>query len=167
MNTIKRIAASGICILLLGATTATDRVGFPEHYRSNLKLLSFATRTQEPAVMTVYGNDLAASVTRADQLPYPNGSVIVMEFANTLQDAAHQPIRSAKGELQPGEIAHIDVMRRGSGFGASYGANRAGEWEFMSYHADGSNNASANPSDCAACHAKAGAAKDFVYRIRP
>lgn len=37
--------------------------------------------------MTAYGNDLAASVTSATRLPYPNGSIILMEFAEALQDS--------------------------------------------------------------------------------
>ena len=174
MKTLKLIAMSTLCALVISANDpatavppATDRVGFPTNYQSKFRLLSVAARDKEPAIMTVYGNDLAASVTRTDQLPYPNGSIIVMEFANTQADSAHQPIRDAKGELQRGEVVHVDVMRRGEGFGAAYGDNRAGEWEFMSYRPDGSyNEPPATAVNCAACHAKAGPAKDFVYRLR-
>jgi hypothetical protein len=192
MTTLKPIAMGALCALVMSANDpataipadspplagtrtepgpasapATDRVGFPANYRSKLRLLSVAAREKEPAIITVYGNDLAASVTRTDQLPYPNGSVIVMEFANTLQDSAHQPIRDANGKSQRGEVVHVDVMRRGEGFGAAYGTDRAGEWEFMSYRPDGSYNEPPSKAvSCAACHAQAGAAKDFVYRLR-
>ena len=54
-------------------------------------------------------------------------------------------------------------MRRGGGFGEVYGASRAGEWEFASYRADGTTLIEpANAVQCAACHLKAGAEKDFV-----
>ena len=58
-------------------------------------------------------------------------------------------------------------MRREAGYGEAYGANRAGEWEFASYLVDGSTRlSSAQGASCAGCHQKAGADKDFVYRIR-
>jgi uncharacterized protein (TIGR02246 family) len=136
---------------------ATDRVGFPKGYPSTFRLLSVAERNEAPEIITVYGNNLAASVTNADQLPYANGSVIVMEWANALKD-------DSAGQPRKGEIVRVDVMRRAEGFGEAYGANRAGNWEFMRYAADGSQLPSPPPAECAACHAKAGAAKDYVYR---
>lgn len=169
MNILKLIASGALCALMLSANGAapTDRVGFPANYRSTFKLLSVSTQEQEPVVMTAYGNELATSVKRSEQLPFPNGSIIVMEFANTLKDANGKPVRNARGALQPGEIVHVDVMRRGQGFGEAYGEHRAGEWEFASYRSDGSYYVTPEKSvECAACHAKVGAAKDFVFRLR-
>ena len=150
------------------APPAADRVGFPAGYSSALKLLGVASREQEPAIMTTYANDLAESVVHGGRPPYPYGSVIVMEFANMVRDGEGQPLRDARGELVKGEIARVDVMRRERGFGASYGEQRAGEWEFASYRPDGSTlMAPANSVNCAACHRNAGAEKDFVFRSRP
>jgi uncharacterized protein (TIGR02246 family) len=146
-----------------------DRVGFPKDYRSTFKLLGMPARTNtSPAfVMTAYGNDQAASVTNAAQLPYPNGSIIVMEFAHALKDSEGKPLLDANGRPQQGEVEHIDVMRRGEGFGEAYGTNRSGQWEFAGYHLDGSySTAPAKSASCAQCHQKAGAKMDFVFPLR-
>jgi hypothetical protein len=40
----------------------------------------------------VYGNDKAASIHKLSDLPFPNGSVLVMETASLAADAQGQPI---------------------------------------------------------------------------
>jgi uncharacterized protein (TIGR02246 family) len=146
---------------------AADRVGFPHDYRSALKLLSVDTRDHEPSVMTAYGNDRATSINASSQLPYPYGTVIAMEFAHGTRDGEGQLLHDPKGVPLKAEVSRIDVMRRERGYGEGYGEARAGEWEFASYRPDGSTLvAPANAVACAACHRKAGAEQDFVYRIR-
>ena len=82
-----------------------------------------------------------------------------------MKDGEGELLRDAHGALLKGEVVRVDVMRRGRGFGAPYGDNRAGEWEFASYRRDGSTLISpVNGGDCAACHRNAGADKDFVFR---
>jgi len=131
-------------------------------------LVAGCAREKEPAIMTTFANDLAEPIARGAHPPYPYGSVIVMEFANSVRDGEGQPLRDAKGALVKGDIARIDVMRRERGFGAGYGEQRAGEWEFASYRPDGSLlMAPANSANCAACHRNAGAEKDFVFHSRP
>jgi hypothetical protein len=116
--------------------------------------------------MTAYGNDLAASVTKAQQLPYPNGSIIVMEFAKELTDSEGKPLLDANRQRQKGEVQHVDVMRRGEDFGEAYGANRSGQWEFAGYFLDGTYSTTpAKSASCAQCHQKAGPAKDFVFPL--
>jgi uncharacterized protein (TIGR02246 family) len=149
------------------ASAAADRVGFPSDYRSVLKLLSVDTRETEPSVMTAYGNDRATSITASSQLPYPYGTVIAMEFAHGTRDGEGQLLHDPKGVPMKADVARIDVMRREPGYGQAYGDSRAGEWEFASYRPDGSMLlAPADAAACAECHRKAGAERDFVYRIR-
>jgi uncharacterized protein (TIGR02246 family) len=149
------------------SSAAADRVGFPGDYRTALKLLSVAVKDEEPAVMTAYGNSLATSITASPQLPYPYGTVIAMEFAHGMRDGEGQLLHDPKGVPLKAAVARIDVMRRERGYGESYGENRAGEWEFASYRPDGSTLVSPeNAGSCAACHRKAGAERDFVYKIR-
>jgi len=153
----------------LASAPKEDRVGFPKDYRTTFKFLGVPERTNTAPsiVMTAYGNDLAASVTNAAQLPYPNGSIIVMEFAKTLMDSEGKPLPDANGQRQRGEVHHVDVMRRGDGFGEAYGSNRSGQWEFAGYFLDGTySTPPAKTASCAQCHQKAGATKDFVFPLK-
>ena len=143
-----------------------DLVGFPANY-TNLQVLRVVVRAMEPRILTVFGNEEAASVTNLSQLPYPNGSLIVVEYANVLTDSNGRPILDSQGQVQKASLHHLDVMKRGPNFGQLYGNNRAGEWEFVGYRMDGTFNTSpANSQSCAACHRTAGANRDFVFRGR-
>jgi uncharacterized protein (TIGR02246 family) len=153
----------------LPAAPKVDRVGFPKDYRTIFKVLGVPARTNTSAafVMTAYGNDLASSVTNAGQLPYPNGSIILMEFAEALKDSEGKPLLDANGEPKKGKIQHVDVMRRGERFGEAYGSNRSGQWEFAGYQLDGTYSTAPDKSaSCAQCHQNAGAAKDFVFPLK-
>lgn len=145
----------------------TDRVGFPKGYLETFQVLRTVTKTNEQKVVTIYGNKTAASVTNAVQLPYPEGSVIVMETANVLKDAQGKPVIDAQGNYKRGNVAGLHVMRREKGFGQEYAENRAGEWEFVEYASDGGFITPPEKSGkCAECHVKATAKWDFVYRAR-
>jgi ketosteroid isomerase-like protein len=153
----------------LAPAPKVDRVGFPKDYKAVFKVLGGPARTNtSPAlVLTAYGNDLAASVTNAAQLPYPNGSIVLMEFAQPLKDSEGKPLLDANGQPQKGKVEHVDVMRRGEGFGEAYGSNRSGQWEFAGYHLDGTySTAPAKSASCAQCHQKAGVTKDFVFPLK-
>jgi uncharacterized protein (TIGR02246 family) len=144
-----------------------DRVGFPRDYALQFHGLGGTLNDESQGLTTVYANELAASATGAEQANYPYGSVILMEFAEPQRDGEQQLLRDARGQPLKGAVAHIDVMRRAAGYGTTYGKDRAGEWEFASYRADGSTLISSDhAAHCAACHLKAGAAKDFVFRLR-
>lgn len=143
-----------------------DRVGFPRDYAAQFRKLG-ATIDNPGGLTTVFANELATSASTSEGGQFPNGSVILMEFARPQRDGEDQLLRDPHGQPLKGGIAHIDVMRRGAGYGAMYGASRAGEWEFASYGPDGSTLIAPDKAQhCAACHLKAGAAKDFVYRAR-
>ena len=144
-----------------------DRVGFPRDYREKFQVLRRVDRAEKQQVVTVYGNEKAASIDRADELPYPYGSVIVMETASALKDAQGKPLLDAEGHYRADKIAGLHVMRREKDFGKAYGKNRTGEWEYVEYRADGSYITPPKRSfACAECHVKAGRARDFVYRGR-
>jgi Cytochrome P460 len=149
------------------ASRVPDRVGLPPDYTTRFQVLGDTVHDDRHGLTTVYANELAASVAHTEAAHYPNGSVILMEFAEPQRDGEDQLLRDAHGQPMKGSITHIDVMRRGGGFGEVYGSNRAGDWEFASYRADGTTLIEpANAVQCAACHLKAGAEKDFVYRHR-
>lgn len=149
------------------ASTTIDRVGFPEDYRTRFKVLGVIVKEQALRVSTVYGNELAATVTSRDKLPYPEGSILIVEFSAALRDENNQVVRDANGSLQSGTVDHIDVMRRGKGFGEAYGENRSGEWEYAGYRLDRSYTTPPEKSvQCAACHRSAGPENDFVFRMK-
>lgn len=142
-----------------GLAPTKDRVGFPKDYVSTYEILRTVTRDGGKKVVTVYGNREAATVTNKAQLPYPNGSILVMETAST--------VKASDGAMKRDKVLGLHVMRRGKGFGSDYASRRSGEWEFAEYRADGSYITPPQKSaTCAECHIKAGAEKDFVYNGR-
>jgi hypothetical protein len=156
-----------LCWLALAQTTAVDRVGFPADYAHTLREVGDTVFNERSGVTTVYANELAASAPGFSQARYPNGSVIVMEFASAQRDGEGELLRDRAGAPLKGAIEHVDVMRRGADFGKAYGENRAGEWEFASYAPDGRTLQSpGQTAHCAGCHRNAGADKDFVFRLR-
>lgn len=150
------------------ATSAptNDRVGFPKDYRTRFKVLGVIVKEEGLRVSTVYGNEQAAAVTSREELPYPDGSIILVEFGYALRDANNQVVRDANGTAKMA-VERVDVMKRGKGFGEAYGANRSGEWEFAGYRLDGSYTTPPEKSvQCAACHRGAGPENDFVFRMK-
>jgi hypothetical protein len=148
------------------------RVPLPKDYQTKFTAIRVANKQRDtqqgkvPTLGTAYANDSAAAVTDLSHLPYPNGSVIVFEWAQAVLGADGKPVADANGLWQKGPIARIDVMQRGKGYGEAYGDKRATEWEFASYNADGTPvTPPVVPSSCAECHAKA-ASRDCVFRGR-
>jgi hypothetical protein len=145
---------------------ATDRVGRPDYSKGFTELRRFYGDKRQ-RVGTVYANDRAASVTKLGELPYPHGSIFVVEWRRALIGEAGTPLRDAAGNVRSGEITQIDVMRREAGFGTDYKEVRTGDWEFASYVPDGGYAVAPDQSSlCAACHVRAGAERDFVFRGR-
>lgn len=142
----------------LDPAPAVDRVGFPTDYAKTFTILHRRADAKEQ--VTVYGNAAAASIGSLTALPYPNGSILVMETMRLKPDGTGKPIEDA--------VLGLHVMRREAGFGSDYGANRAGEWEFVEYRPDGSYiTPPAKSASCSACHLKeAGAGRDFVFDAR-
>jgi hypothetical protein len=165
MKTILALSFLGLSLVAAAAAEtnspapAADRVGFPKDYAKTYEVLRTVPREDGKQLVTVYGNRAAASVTNRTQLPYPQGSILVMETASMVKDAA--------GKLRKEKVLGLHVMRREKDFGVAYAAMRSGEWEFVEYRADGSYLTPPDQSaTCAECHIKAGAEKDFVYHGR-
>jgi hypothetical protein len=158
------IAAASQAVTATSGNSAAGAAGLPANYRA-LKLLGVQVARAEPSIHTVYANEHAAATFATGRPPFPDGSIIVMEFANAVRDGEGELLRERDGTPLRGEVVHVDVMRRGPGLGAAYGDSRAGEWEFASYAPDG--RVLVAPGDgaqCAACHRGAGAERDFVFR---
>lgn len=151
----------------LSSAPGQDRVGFPADYARTYDVLRVVNKPDEQKMVTVYGNRKAASITNSNQLPYPYGSIIVMETASTTKDTQGKLLADQNANLRKDRVTGLHVMRRELGFGEAYGDNRAGEWEFVEYKPDGTYITPPQKSGtCAACHVKAGQKLDFVYRGR-
>src|SRR6266511_919834 len=140
-----------------------DRVGFPDGYQDSYPVLYTFDRPDNRQVRVVYGNDEAASAQAGSDFPY--GSILVMETYRAVVDDQNKPILDASGRFLPNDLTGIFVMRKEPGFGAEYGPQRNGEWEYVSFRPDGGYaNEPANTNGCAACHADAGATRDWTWR---
>ena len=144
-----------------------DRVGFPKDYADKFQVLRSVNRAEKQQVVTVFGNKLAASVTRTNDLPYPYGSVIVMETTDAAKDAQGKPLADGQGHFRKDKVVGLHVMRREKDFGEAYRQHRTGEWEYTEYRADGTYiTPPQKTTSCAECHVKAGPAKDYVFKAR-
>ena len=174
MNPIPRTSRLLTCLLAVVAfaddfvkAPTVDRVGFPKDYRDKYQVLRFFSRPEKQQVVTVYGNKIAASVVRTNDLPYRYGSILVMKTAAALNGPDGKPLLDEKGNYRPDKATGLHVMRREMGFGTEYAGNRTGEWEYVEYRPDGSYITPPQKSfACAECHVKAGRERDFVYRGR-
>jgi plastocyanin len=142
-----------------------DRVGFPEGYQENFKLLYAFDRFDNRQVRVVYGNEQAASVKRDE--PFPYGSIIAMETRRAEVDPiTGQVLLDEEGRYRPGELTAIFVSRKEQGFGEAYQHNRNGEWEYVAYRPDGTYlTPPPQSASCARCHLQAGPTKDWQFRI--
>ena len=96
------------------AAPSTEDGAFPAQYAATFETLGAALADKNALVTTTYANSLAASVRNIGQIPYPDGAVIVMEFAQSMKDGEGELLRDSKGALLKGEVVRVDVMRRGA-----------------------------------------------------
>jgi plastocyanin len=149
-----------------------DRVGFPEGYQEIFQIFYEFDRPDNRTARVIYANEVAASVSPeiyatapvAPGSPFPYGSVLVMEVYRTPRDEAGNVILDENGRFTREELSGIFVMRKEAGYGAKYGAQRNGEWEYVAYRPDGS---FLTPPErtgaCAACHVEAGQGRDWIF----
>ena len=146
---------------------AVDRVGFPTDYAKKMRVLYVYDRPDNKQVRTIYANDPVFAVTTSNQNDSPYGSILVMETWASLKDSQTNPILDANGRFQKDAAATptLFVMRKEKGFGAEYGPNRNGEWEYVAYRPDGTyQTTSQNSFSCAICHLQATQWRDWVFR---
>ena len=139
-----------------------DRVGFPEGYQDNFTIFYEFDRPQNKSARVIYANPAAASV-RPGQ-PFPYGSILAMEVHSTQKDDGGNVILDVDGRYTRDRLFGLFVMRKEPGFGAKYGAQRNGEWEYVAYRPDGTVFVPPERSTgCASCHMEAGQGRDWVF----
>ena len=142
-----------------------DRVGLPEAYRERLGTFYVFDRSDNRQVRHVFGNQQALAAREGQ--PFPFGSVLVMETWRAKLGPDNQPALDASGRYEKDELAGIFVMRKELGFGAKYGTDQTGEWEYVAYRPDGMGfqTAPERSQACAMCHLVASdGRKDWVVR---
>jgi plastocyanin len=144
---------------------AEDRVGFPEGYPENFRLLFVFDRPDNRQVRVICGNDLAASVQPGE--PFPYGSVMVMETWRARLGENGQPVLDDAGHYIREALTGIFVMRKEEGFGEAYLEDRSGEWEYVAYRPNGEHLIPPErTNNCASCHLRqAGESVDFAFRM--
>jgi plastocyanin len=147
-----------------GPAPTEDRVGFPENYAQDFKLMYVMDRVDNSQVRIICGNDLAVATEEGE--PFAYGSALVMETWRTKRDASGAVIKDENGRFIRESLSGIFVMRKEEGFGEAYQEQRSGEWEYVAYRPDGeflTPPERTNP--CAACHVQATEAQDWVFRL--
>jgi hypothetical protein len=156
-----------VCALAADSGDMPDRVGLPVDYQNTYQVLRMANKPKPKLFATIYANASAAAITDPAKLPYPDGAILVMEWAEPLQDGNGVLRTGPDGLWLKGKVVRVDVMRREPGFGEAYGPGRAGQWEFASYRPDGTQLMSpAKTVSCAECHMQATAVRDYVFQGR-
>ena len=149
-----------------------DRVGFPEGYQDDFTVFYEFDRPDNGTARVIYANDLAASVPAAafspppaaPDAPFPYGSILVMEVHRTERDEDGNVLLDEDGRYVRDELFGLFVMRKEPGFGAKYGEQRNGEWEYMAYRPDGTVLVPPEATfSCASCHVEAGQGQDWVF----
>jgi plastocyanin len=142
-----------------------DRVGFPQDYPNNFKLLFVFDRPDNRQVRVICGNEAAAAHKAGE--PFAYGSVLVMETWRARLDDKDVPVLDENGHYIREALTGIFVQRKEKGFGEAYLEDRSGEWEYVAYRPDGKSLIPpARTNACASCHLRqAGEQLDFAFRM--
>jgi plastocyanin len=140
-----------------------DRIGFPANYETTFTKVLTVDRPDNGQIRAIWVNQAAARTQWWE--PYQYGSVILFESWTSRRDAGNNLMLDENGRLIPNALTTIFVKRKEPGFGADYGPNRNGEWEYVAYRPDGSvQTAPQNTGACAVCHLQAGPPADWTFR---
>jgi plastocyanin len=148
-----------------GPAPRVDRVGFPDNYPTEFKLLFIFNRPDRRLLRIICGNEIASQRQAGEMFDY--GSVLLMITYSAQLDENRQPILDDNGYYIGESLVGLNVQRKAPSFGEAYGAERAGEWEFVAYNADGTIQVAPEDSSfCAACHrSDAGESVDYTFRM--
>jgi plastocyanin len=142
-----------------------DRVGFPENYEEDYKLLFVFDRPDNQQVRAICGNSVAADTAPGE--PFDYGSFLVMETWATKKDENGVAVLDENGHYIRERLTGLFLQRKEEGFGEAYLDDRSGEWEYVAYRPNGDIlTPPQNTNACAACHLQQGGENlDFVFRM--
>lgn len=160
-RTALAIAALTLMTTLAVAGGRPDQVAFPAGYATTFHNHVVTNRASgKPEVARVFANDVARRSAGAGGALAP-GSILVMEIHKAALDDSGQPVAGDDGVYRSASLAAIAVMEKRADWPADYAAaERAGDWGFALYGADGT------PKDndlvCNSCHLPY-AEQDFLF----
>ncbi len=135
--------------ILVYAGGNPEHVRYPAAYQTEFTLYDTRNRVNGKQVATLYANNIATDTAGGGKLG--DGAKIVMEIYKILPGEDGKPMANADGIFQKGALAAVAVMEKRSNWDANFGAhNRAGDWGFAIYNADGT--PKDNKLECATCH---------------
>src|SRR2546423_7457639 len=124
-----------VCALLLGSATmvlvgqapprpgtSTDRVGFPQNYKTTFKKLYTLDNNQNRQIRVIWANDVAQTVDPTQPWNFPYGSVLVFEDVAPQLNDAGDPVLDENGRFIPTNLRTVFVMKKERGFGTEYAA---------------------------------------------
>lgn len=154
-------AALALITTLAVAGGRPDQVAFPAEYAATFHNHVVTNRASgKPEIARVFANDVARASAAAGGALAP-GSILVMEIHKAVLDGKGQPVAGADGVYQSASLAAIAVMEKRADWPADYAAaERAGDWGFALYGADGK--PKENDLVCNACHLPY-AEQDFLF----
>lgn len=118
-------------------------VQFPEGYKNGVH---YATVLRNSIREEIFTSREAIEAAKSG-MPFPNGTIIVME------------------DYRGGQLHRYVVMEKRTGWGSGYPDNiRNGDWLYREFRADGSPNLSEDGTRCMSCH-KSQAGNDFVFTL--
>lgn len=141
----------GLAVALVGA--AGDKVSFPENYAKGV-LYWVQDRPANKQVREYYTSREAIEAARKGT-PLPSGTVITVVQYNVQLDAEGNPVKDANGRFIKTDIRGYTAMEKRTGWGSEYAENiRNGEWEYQTFTANKTPNATADLNACFTCHKK-------------
>jgi hypothetical protein len=159
MNSYRHIII-GITAILTGATVLEaadellqDRVlDYPTGYREGFTEYFRGDRIFEhDQVIRIYANDVALGGAKLNG-KLPNGSVLVAELYEAVEDEDGEVVESAIGRRISGPMKAIAVMERQAGWDDQYPEElKVGDWEFDLFSTAGEN-LNKDMTACRACH---------------
>lgn len=126
-----------------------EYIDLPQGYKSTFTQYDTRNRVADKQVAVIYANK--AAVDSAPSGDYAYGSKVIVEIYTTMLGEDGSPLVDKNGLYKKDKFAAVGVMEKQSEWSNNYPAGeRAGNWGFALYGADGS--AMTNELDCVGCH---------------
>jgi hypothetical protein len=134
----------------------------PPDYRTWPRFLPTIDRHDLAQVREIYVNPAGFGARRG--LPFPNGTMFVMEIYGARPHADGAPAFDPSGRLVKGALQKLYVMAKDAGWGEGVerAALRNGDWVYSAFLPDGETPADDDLAACRGCHRPL-ARQDYVH----